>query len=355
MFVIPSIDEVNANAGKNGLTTISTFAGSGGSSTGYKMAGFDVRVACEFVQEAADTYRANAPKTTVIQEDIRNVSGRSLLDAAGLAVGELDVLDGSPPCSAFSMAGLREDGWGAEKQYSGSVHQRVDDLFFEFIRLCREIQPRVFVAENVPGLAVGDARGYLKEIHGQLIESGYRVGAQIIEGVRLGVPQKRSRLIFIGVRNDLERDPVFPRPLVTPPVAIQTAIAGLPAPERKQYDILREGTRTRLAWDYTDLVRDGGCFRHAYVRLFNKDARYMWFKVNPSEPCPTVTAKIPTLFRWDEPRTLSIPEIKRICTFPDDYKLTGNFKQQWERLGRAVPPFLMRAVAGTIAKEIFGR
>ncbi|MDX5370580.1 MAG: DNA cytosine methyltransferase [Alphaproteobacteria bacterium] len=354
IYRIPSIDEINAFAGSNGLNVISTFAGCGGSSTGYKMAGFKVLLACEFIAEAVKTYKENAPSTPVCDLDIREVSGDQLLQMAGIGVGELDVLDGSPPCSAFSMAGLRNDGWGVEKQYSGTTSQRVDDLFFEFARLVGEIQPKVFVAENVTGLVSGTAKGYFKEIfHAlQAATPGYRVAAQVLDSSKLGVPQIRRRLIFIGVREDIGRDPAFPTPLPFR-IPLRLAIGDLPEPDRSDYDFLKPGTRTRMAYDYTDVIRDGGCFRYAYQRLYGIDARYNWFKLNPSKPCPTLTAKVNTFFRWDAPRSLSIQEGLRIQSFPDDFKLTGSRRQRWERIGRAVPPLMMGHVAKTVAEKIF--
>ena len=137
-------------------------------------------------------------------------------------------------------------------------------------------------------------------------------------------------------------------------VTLARAIADLPPPDPSTYSVLKPGTRTRMAWDYTDVLRDQGCFRHAYQRLYGKDARYMWFKLNPAKPCPTITAKIATLFRWDEPRTLSIAEIKRLSSFPDDFQLTGTTRQQWERVGRAVPPLMMGHLAAAIARGVFG-
>lgn len=366
-YRIPSVSDINDFAGSNGLNVISTFSGCGGSSFGYKLAGCRVPVACEFIPEAVETYKANSPSTVVVSEDIRQVSGSDLLGRAGLLAGELDILDGSPPCSAFSMAGLRDKGWGIEKQYSGNTSQRVDDLFFEFTRLVDEIQPKVVVAENVAGLTVGDAKGYFKEIWSALESAGpgYVVNAAEIDSDRLGVPQKRKRLIFICVRQDITKKARYPQPLNTH-VPVAAAIKDLPEPfpkwedidatptDQREYDILRPGTRTRQAWDYTDVMKSKGCFRDAYLRLFNKDARYMWFRVPPNHPSPTITAKIPCLFRWDVPRTFSIPEIKRLSSFPDDFIVTGNFKQKWERIGRAVPPMMMGAIANQIVKEIFG-
>jgi DNA (cytosine-5)-methyltransferase 1 len=201
-----------AAAPLNGFTAVSTFSGCGGSSLGYRMAGFRVAWANEFVDAARDTYRANAPATTLDGRDIRDVTGAEVLDAVGLSSGELDLLDGSPPCAAFSTAGKRQDGWGTVNSYSDTA-QRSDDLFFEYARLVGEIQPRVFVAENVSGLVKGSAKGYFKLILRALRAVGYRVEARLLNAAWLGVPQSRQRLFFIGVREDLNLPPVFPQPL----------------------------------------------------------------------------------------------------------------------------------------------
>lgn len=197
----------------NGFNAVSTFSGCGGSSTGYRMAGFRVRWASEFVPAAQETYRANAAPYTVLDgRDIRDVTGAEILAACGLQEGELDLYDGSPPCAAFSTAGKLDAGWGKVKKYS-DTEQRVDDLFFEYSRLLREIKPRVFVAENVAGLVRGRAKGYFLMILKDLKAAGYKVSARVLNAAWLGVPQARNRLIFVGVREDLPADPVHPTPL----------------------------------------------------------------------------------------------------------------------------------------------
>ncbi|WBB94202.1 DNA (cytosine-5-)-methyltransferase [Verrucosispora sp. WMMC514] len=211
-YRVPSMAEIR-NLPWNGLTAVSTFSGGGGSSLGYRMAGYRVLWASEFIPAARETYLANAaPYTTVDGRDIRKVTASDILTATGLKAGELDLFDGSPPCASFSTAGKREAGWGKVKKYSDSA-QRTDDLFFEFVRLIEGVRPKVFVAENVSGLVKGSAKGYFIEIMRALKAAGYRVGAQLLDAQRLGVPQARQRLIFVGVRDDLGKDPVFPAPL----------------------------------------------------------------------------------------------------------------------------------------------
>ena len=210
-YRVPSMAEIAALPG-NGYTCVSSFSGCGGSSLGYKMAGFKVLWANEFIPAAQETYRANHPNTILDTRDIRTVQPEEILEAIGLQRGELDLFDGSPPCASFSTAGKREAGWGKVKQYS-DTKQRVDDLFFEYTRLVKGVQPKVFVAENVSGLVKGTAKGYFKEILQVLKDCGYNVKAQLLDAQWLGVPQMRQRIIFIGVRNDLGIAPVFPKPL----------------------------------------------------------------------------------------------------------------------------------------------
>jgi DNA (cytosine-5)-methyltransferase 1 len=211
-YQVPSMPEI-AGLPWNGFTAASTFSGCGGSSLGYRMAGFRVAWASEFVPAAAETYRANASAATILDtRDIREVTAADVLATLGMEPGELDLFDGSPPCASFSTAGSREKHWGQEKAYSETA-QRTDDLFFEYVRLVDGIRPRVFVAENVSGLVKGTAKGYFKLILAAMRDCGYQVQARLLNAAWLGVPQARQRLIFIGVRDDLGVQPVFPSPL----------------------------------------------------------------------------------------------------------------------------------------------
>jgi DNA (cytosine-5)-methyltransferase 1 len=189
-----------------GLRLVSTFTGAGGSCLGFRMAGYRTLWASEFVEAARDTYAANFPDVPVDERDIRDVTARQVLRRAGVKKGELDVLEGSPPCASFSMAGKRQRHWGEVRPYS-ETSQRTDDLFWEFGRLLDGVKPRCFVAENVPGMARGVAKGYFLEILAHLQRCGYRVEARILDAQWLGVPQRRQRLFFVGVRDDLGVDP----------------------------------------------------------------------------------------------------------------------------------------------------
>jgi DNA (cytosine-5)-methyltransferase 1 len=224
-YRVPSMDEIRAVAW-NGLHVASAFSGAGGSSTGYRIAGYRVLAAVEFVPAACETYEANmSDRTQLLRRDVRGLDASELLEACGLAAGELDVLDGSPPCEPFSMAGRRERTWDQVREYSGQ-RQRSDDLFYEFARLVDGVRPKVFAAENVAGLARGRARGYFKRIMAALRACGYRVAARTLDAAWLGVPQFRQRIVIVGVRDDVVGEPAFPAPLAYQ-YTVREAIADL--------------------------------------------------------------------------------------------------------------------------------
>jgi DNA (cytosine-5)-methyltransferase 1 len=368
-YRIPSMNEIRALPW-NGFNAISTFSGCGGSSLGYKMAGFKVLWASEFIPAAQDTYRANHIGTHLDTRDIRTVTPKDILTTIGMKAGELDLLDGSPPCASFSTAGKRQAGWGKVKKYS-DTEQRTDDLFFEFSRILRGIKPKVFVAENVSGLVKGTAKGYFLEILKELKSCGYKVGCRVLDAQWLGVPQTRQRTIFVGVRDDLFPEPCHPSPL---PYRYSVREA-LSSPIVSAY----EDTGVSFGMgDITDraapTVRAGGVV-HLYeeevrkIRTaqggFGGPGKEIWKEADV--PYPTIGASPATGNNFNSTggqaefkrpsgktvrRKFTIQELKRICSFPDDFILTGTYAKQWERLGRAVPPLMMKAIAETVRDEI---
>lgn len=223
-YHVPTMQEIKTIPW-NGFNVVSTFSGCGGSSLGYRIAGFHVLWASEFIAAARDSYNANkAPYTILDSRDIREVSAGDILDAINMVPGQLDLFDGSPPCSSFSTAGKREKLWGKVKKYSDS-EQRTDDLFFEFARLLKGIQPKVFIAENVKGLTIGTAKQMLgsaqmdmfwnqdETIYHKLCDAGYVVEWRVLNAANFGVPQSRNRCIFVGVRKDILLPPAYPKAL----------------------------------------------------------------------------------------------------------------------------------------------
>lgn len=376
-YKVPSMEEIRSLPW-NGFTAASTFSGCGGSSTGYRMAGFKILWASEFIDAARDSYKANAaPYTIVDGRDIRQVQPEDILKATGLKPGELDLFDGSPPCASFSTAGKREAGWGKVKKYSDK-EQRTDDLFFEFTRMIRGIQPKTFVAENVSGLIKGTAKGYFLEILKELKACGYRVSCKVLDAQWLGVPQARQRTIFVGVREDLGMDPVHPKPLAyrysvrdalpwitrvvhdtsgqfgvgeitdRPSPAITVGVNSVnslhfkvdgPEPET---DI----SRYAIGAEWDNLKPGEGSEKYLNLKRTRIDGPSHCISADGGNPS-TAGVCHPT-----EKRKFTIAELKRICGFPDDFILKGTYAQQWERCGRAVPPVMMSHIAATVRDEI---
>lgn len=176
---------------KDAPTVISLFAGCGGSSLGYSMAGYRELLAVEWDDHAVETFKLNFPDVPVWHGDIAQLSVEECLRIAGLRPGELDVLDGSPPCQGFSTAGKRKMDDGRNQ------------LFREYVRLLRGLKPKVFVMENVSGMVKGKMKLIFADIMRELKASGYHVSARLMNAMYFGVPQSRQRMIFIGVREDL--------------------------------------------------------------------------------------------------------------------------------------------------------
>lgn len=282
-------------------TVISTFAGTGGSSLGYKWAGFHELLAIDFDPHAVECFKLNFPDVPVWLRDIKTVSGAEILDFCKIKRGDLDVFDGSPPCQGFSTAGRRE------------VTDPRNDLFKHYVRLIEELHPKVFVMENVSGMIKGTMKGKFIEIMKTLKSLDYRVSAKLMNAKYYGVPQSRERVIFIGVRNDFMRDPVFPKPSNP----IHNVVSIIP-------DVI--GTRS--------------------------DRRNPWMPLSAGV-CTITKTEFDGIFKTRTgTRSATIEEIKKICSFPDNWVLIGSRSQKWARLGNAVMPKFMQAIAETIRKEI---
>jgi len=359
-YSIPSMHDI-ATIPWNGKSVASTFSGCGGSSLGYKMAGYKVLWANEFIPEAQKCYEKNHKETKLDKRNIRLIKGNEILEAIKLQEGELDILDGSPPCASFSTAGNREKDWGKIKKYS-DTSERTDDLFFEFARILKEIMPKVFVAENVKGLTIGEAKNLLgspqldmfdsqeETIYHTLANAGYKVKFRVLNAQNYGVPQARQRAIFVGVRNDLAKEPQYPDAFGYF-YSVKDAIDGV---ENTPQDI-KEASHSPNS-KVLSMVRklsqgqSGDSLEEANGSYFGL------VRVDENKPCPTICQrqgnKGACLIHPNEDRELTVKELARLSSFPDDFIFTGTYKQRCERIGRAVPPLMMKAVAGAIYEKI---
>jgi DNA (cytosine-5)-methyltransferase 1 len=362
-------DVMRASA-KRLFTVVSTFAGGGGSSTGYRLAGGWVAFVNEFVGAAIETYRLNYPDTPVVSKDIRGLNrGREavqrLFAQHGIGKGELDIFDGSPPCATFSRATA---GRGKEKMakknagYSDTKQSRIGYLIHDYVFMANAVQPKVCVMENVPGIVKSEVFHAALE---RLRRWGYLVAYKKLVSSDYGVPQRRQRLFVIAVRPDVARRAgivsendvaaVFPRPS-SGAVTIRQALAGL-AVDRSERDMLLTATRQSAAYE---LVKTLPFDPPKHTRM--RDVAADWtsdFSLTRAAwdlPCPTITATGAQgrggIYHPEENRGFTIAELKRLTGLPDDFKLSGTFSQKAERIGRMVPPLMTKAISELVYETI---
>lgn len=325
-------------------TVISTFAGCGGSSLGYTLAGFKVLLAVEFDKNAVDCYRLNFPTTPVVADDIAKLSVKEVLRIIDLKPGELDIFDGSPPCQGFSTAKGHRDATDGR-----------NSLFEQYARLLRGIQPKVFVFENVKGLTIGKMKPAFKAIRTTLAACGYNICTNVYDLSYYGVPQIRRRLLIVGYRKDLLK---LPSVLSSQTKRISAGIA--------LHDVLNDNNLHPLPGKFSQtgarmycLVPPGKSLDSVYRILAKRSHGWGTLKkLDPHKTCPTICklcnprSGYGAMVHWSEARALTIQEIKRLSSFPDDYKLTGTFVEQWARIGNCVPPKFIAYLATHIRKEL---
>ena len=190
----------SANIQKNEYNVFGTFICGGGSTMGYKLAGFNHLGGVEIDPPIADIYKTNHNPKHLYNLDIRDFNK---LENLPTELYNLDILDGSPPCSTFSMAGSREKAWGKEKVFrEGQTKQSLDDLVFVYCDTIIKLQPKVFLLENVKGIIQGNAKVYSKNIVKKMTDAGYTVQVFCLNAASMGVPQKRERVFFIGHKKE---------------------------------------------------------------------------------------------------------------------------------------------------------
>jgi DNA (cytosine-5)-methyltransferase 1 len=382
---------------ENAPTVISLFAGCGGSSLGYSMAGYRELLAVEWNDNAVATFRLNFPDVPVYHGDIAKLSVAECMRLANVKEGELDVLDGSPPCQGFSTAGKRK--------FSDNRNQ----LFREYVRLLRGLHPKVFIMENVSGMVKGLMKLIFADIMRELKASGYRVSARLLNAMYFGVPQSRERMIFIGVREGLEIEPSHPKG-ATIPVTVRQALphiftigssngfgeARQISSDRPYHTIgiapqqgnglarfveakiihdtcgifpCRDITNTPSVtlninpshWQVeTEADISNFAIGDEYDNLIEggKSKRFLSLvKAKTDAPSPTLTKSGATLsaasvVHLTEKRKFYSWELKCIGSFPDNFQLAGGYSDAWARIGNSVPPLFMRAIAEHVRHEI---
>jgi len=313
------------------MKVISTFSGCGGSSLGYKRAGGKIILAVEWDDNAVKTYKKNHPDTNVFHGDIATLSVNKIKKDYNIKKGELDILDGSPPCQGFSCSGKRK------------MEDERNQLFKEYCRLLQGLQPKVFVMENVSGMVKGNMKFIFVEILKKLKSCGYVVKAKLMNAKYYGVPQSRERIIFIGVRNDLNVEPSYPEPCKSI-VTVKQAFKDCPISERKKPCL--------VAAKLAPKIKQGEkASKYHPKKHYFSISRLHWQKPSPTI-CKLFREGISLVLHPEMNESISISELKRLFTFPDDYIFEGNFEDAWARIGNSVPPDLIKNVALHIKEKI---
>lgn len=324
----------------NGLKVFGTFICGGGSTMGYKLAGFDHLGGVEIDPKVAAIYKENHHPKHLYIEDLREFNKRDDLPAE---LYDLDVLDGSPPCSTFSMAGSREKAWGKEKVFAeGQALQTLDDLVFVYCDTIKKLRPRTFILENVSGLAKGNAKSYLKRIFTTMQDAGYKCQVFLLNAASMGVPQDRVRTFVIGFLSELG----------FPPLKLDFNEAPIPF---SQVIDRNDTARTMTDFEY-------GLFEKAHpsdTRLYDTNARaYGRFTgftrrwAVESRVVPTLTT-VSTLLQ-SFPRELNEKELRLVSGFPGDYKTPNKIRLRW-LVGMSVPPPMLANVAHQMAVQWFNK
>lgn len=325
-------------------TSIELFAGAGGLALGVEKAGFNTLGLIEFDKDAADTLKKNRPNWNVINDDIANISCLDLEKYFSIKKGELDLLSGGAPCQAFSYAGKRlglEDARGT--------------LFYHYALFLEKLQPKMFLFENVRGLLTHDHGKTYSTMLDIFTRAGYTIDKQVLNAWNYGVPQKRERLITIGIRNDLlgKTEYRFPKAHSYKPVLRDVLLdcpdgPGVPYGEKKRkiFELVPAGGYWRdidpaIAKEYMKSCWDMEGGRTGILRRMSLDEPSLTVLTSPSQK---QTERCHPL----EARPFTVRENARCQTFPDDWEFCGNVSAQYKQVGNAVPVNL----AYDIAREI---
>lgn len=339
---------------KNDYTEFGSFSCGGGTTMGFKIAGFNSLGGIEIDPKVANVYKKNHNPEYFFVEGVKEFAERLSANVKQFKkdypkLFDLDIFSGSPPCSSFSMSGDRADAWGKQKVFrEGQTLQVLDTLFFDFIKVAKVLQPKIVIAENVTGLLAGEARSYVRKIYEDLEDAGYYTKHYILDASEMGVPQARKRVFFISLRSDLATNcfdgagvelfssypPIelrFKEPLIT----FKKATQEFWKEDRKPL--------TETAAQYYDKTEQGNSFskEHAKGSLFN------WMKLAEHKPAPTLACENRDVyFHPTIPGVLNDKEYLTLGSFPLDFD-SLDMDAKWF-VGMSVPPVMMAQIADRV-------
>jgi DNA (cytosine-5)-methyltransferase 1 len=325
----------------------SCFACGGGSTMGYKLAGFDVLGCNEIDPKMMKAYTENHKPKYSFLEPIQTFKDRNDLPNE---LYNLDILDGSPPCSSFSMAGKREKDWGKEKKFKeGQAKQVLDTLFFDFIDLANKLKPKVVIAENVKGLLLGSAKSYVRQIYREMDKAGYYCQHWLLNASKMGVPQRRERVFFIGLRKDLAKPFLQQTDFFTYSPKLNLFFNDKPI-AFKDFDTGLCGKKlANFAIKHYEFVKPGESICNALRRKGHKETLFSYAKINPDKPLKTITAAESGEFRHDKPYFINDNDLILAGSFPIDYNFC-NLQIKY-LIGMSVPPVMTARIAQRIYNQ----
>lgn len=330
---------------QNGLKVMTTFSCGGGSSMGYKLAGCEVIAANDIDPEMAYHYKLNLNPKHYFLCPIKDLLSKKLPDE----LYHLDILDGSPPCSTFSMAGSREKAWGKKKHFrEGQAEQILDDLFFDYLDLVEHLRPKVAIAENVKGMLQGNAKGYCKMIVDRFKAIGYKPQLFLVNAADCGVPQKRERVFFVALRNDIEK----PKLVLAPKHRWISAGEATSDLQVLTDDEIRDTKPTDYdkKWWVHAIAGDGAGYATATTKIEGKRHGFNHIKLDQHSPSNSLTAQPPKIKHWSQCRSLTYREYKRLGSFPDDYQAKTDKIGKY-MIGMSVPPRMTEQVAKAVIEQ----
>lgn len=322
----------------------SCFACGGGSTMGYKLAGFDVIGANDIDPKMMQVYNENHKPNIYYLESISTLCKRNDIDKS---LYNLDILDGSPPCSSFSTGGNRSKDWGKKKKFKeGQSEQILDTLFFDFINLAKKLQPKVVVAENVEGLLLGKAKEYVRNIYKSFDDAGYYCNHFLLDSSKMGVPQERKRVFFICLRKDLAKPFLKQIDMFTqvPEIVLNFNDKPINFGEIQLDDVERDNISESYIkyWEKAN-------YRGVYDERQSGGIKFGYFrKAMKNRPLATVMAG--NVFAIEEsPKKLVKDEFCMVQSYPLDYDFLDINPQYL--IGMSVPPIMIAKIANEIYSQ----
>lgn len=316
---------------------------------GYKRAGCEVIAANDIDPEMAWHYKLNIKPKHYFLCPINELLTKDLPPE----LFELDILDGSPPCSTFSMAGSREKAWGKDKHFrEGQAKQVLSDLFFDYLDLVGRLKPKVAIAENVKGMLIGNAKGYTKMVMARFREIGYRPQLFLVNAADCGVPQKRERVFFCALRDDLTAPPLqlAPRHRWISAGEATADVQDLTQDEKED----TKPIKMDLQWWPITTPGDGSGYATAVEKAGLKRKLFHHIRLHHAKPANTLTStNHDKAMHWSECRSLTFREWKRLGSFPDDYHAKTDKIGKY-MIGMSVPPKMTEQVARAVCQQWLG-